>query len=394
MGKKTYLSDVDLTGNQLLRARLENLATAPLGPTAGIIYYDTVMNKARYFNGSAWLTVVDDDDPRLEDARPPSSHVLATATGLGAEQTVNGLTAGQVLKAKSATTAKFEALLHSELGADKGSNAHSVIDTHLGDATKHRLINDAATSATELLSASKIIALDGTIQGSINAHVGDASLHRIINDASSSTIELLSASKVLALIAGVNSLIGGALINKGGYNAASNTPLLDSTPIAGILNGWTYVVTAAGTFFGENIQIGDMIIANQNAPTLAAHWTTVNKNIPDIISATEIAQGLVRLATQAEVTAGADSSSVVTPATLNSRFSGYARTFNARVGTGTDSLFVITHPLNSKNVVISIRNEASGELVETQIYILSTTQIQLQFNSNPTVDQYTVSIIG
>ena len=37
-----------------------------------------------------------------------------------------------------------------------GVNAHSVIDTHLGDATKHRIINDAGTTTTELWSADKL----------------------------------------------------------------------------------------------------------------------------------------------------------------------------------------------------------------------------------------------
>ena len=37
-----------------------------------------------------------------------------------------------------------------------GSNTHANIDTHIGDATKHRVINDSGTSATELWSASKL----------------------------------------------------------------------------------------------------------------------------------------------------------------------------------------------------------------------------------------------
>ena len=38
-----------------------------------------------------------------------------------------------------------------------GTNTHAQIDTHLTDATKHRVINDAGTSVTELFSASEII---------------------------------------------------------------------------------------------------------------------------------------------------------------------------------------------------------------------------------------------
>ncbi len=38
-----------------------------------------------------------------------------------------------------------------------GTNSHATIDTHLANLTKHRLINDAGTTTTELFSASEII---------------------------------------------------------------------------------------------------------------------------------------------------------------------------------------------------------------------------------------------
>ena len=56
----------------------------------------------------------------------------------------------------------------------------------------------------------------------------------------------------------------GALIFQGGYDAASNSPVLDdragATPIA-VLKGWTYAVTSKGTFYGEVVEDGDLLIA-------------------------------------------------------------------------------------------------------------------------------------
>ena len=53
------------------------------------------------------------------------------------------------------TNANIEGLSHLSLN-DIGSNTHAQIDSHIADATKHRSINDAGTSTTDLWSASKI----------------------------------------------------------------------------------------------------------------------------------------------------------------------------------------------------------------------------------------------
>lgn len=71
----------------------------------------------------------------------------------------------------------------------------------------------------------------------------------------------------------------GVLIFQGGYNAATNTPDLDSSPSASIKQGWSYVVTADGSFFTEQVRAGDFLIANSDSPTALSDWTTVQSNI-------------------------------------------------------------------------------------------------------------------
>ena len=43
--------------------------------------------------------------------------------------------------------------------------------------------------------------------------------------------------------------------------------------------GWSYVVTIAGNFFTEAVEVGDFLIAKQDAPTTLAHWVTVQNNV-------------------------------------------------------------------------------------------------------------------
>jgi len=65
---------------------------------------------------------------------------------------------------------------------------------------------------------------------------------------------------------------------KGGYDAALNSPNLDTAP-SGVTIGDTYTVTVAGTFFTKSLEVGDVIIAEQDDPTLLDHWTIVNKDL-------------------------------------------------------------------------------------------------------------------
>jgi hypothetical protein len=50
-----YLADIDLDGNGLNNAVIQNLSTAPSSPDAGQIYYDTDTNDLNVYNGSGWV---------------------------------------------------------------------------------------------------------------------------------------------------------------------------------------------------------------------------------------------------------------------------------------------------------------------------------------------------
>jgi hypothetical protein len=88
------------------------------------------------------------------------------------------------------------------------------------------------------------------------------------------TTSAASKSYVDSTLAG-----SGALIFQGGYNAATNSPDLDSNPSSSIKQGWTYAVTAGGSFFTETVEDGDLIIAESDAPTALSDWTVVQNNI-------------------------------------------------------------------------------------------------------------------
>jgi len=93
----------------------------------------------------------------------------------------------------------------------------------------------------------------------------------------------------------VDDNIAGGLIYQGGYNAATNTPDLDSGTSIAVSKGWTYTVTVEGLFFTEQVRVGDVLISevDQAAGASAlANWTTVQNNI-DLASLTQVGIGNV-----------------------------------------------------------------------------------------------------
>ena len=77
----------------------------------------------------------------------------------------------------------------------------------------------------------------------------------------------------------VDAAVAGSTSFQGGYNASTNVPNLDATPTITIEKGMQWVVTADGLFFTEQVRIGDLLIANVDAPTALASWTTVQGNV-------------------------------------------------------------------------------------------------------------------
>lgn len=109
--------------------------------------------------------------------------------------------------------------------------------------------------------------------------------------------------------------VTGGLILQGGYDAATNTPdIADGNAD----KGFFWVVTVAGSFLGESVQVGDSIIAKiDSASASIGDWLILQGNV---VIATDTVDGIVRLATQAEVDAGTEGGAVVvTPATLQGK---------------------------------------------------------------------------
>ena len=192
----------------------------------------------------------------------------------------------------------------------------------------------------------------------------------------------------------------GLLIFQGGYNAATNTPNLDNTPSLDIKKGWSYVVTAAGNFFTEAVEVGDLLIAEQDDPTTLANWTTVQNNV-DLATAANVGignvnidgagtkDGLALAYSSGTATVGLDISSLPSLTTLNTSSvaafydpegddnnvkvtaANIAASLNGltskKLTTSSQTSHVFTHNLDTFDVIVQLYDTSSKETVYASV---------------------------
>ncbi len=117
------------------------------------------------------------------------------------------------------------------------------------------------------------------------------------------------------------------------------------------------------------VRKGDVLIAEIDAPTTLADWTTVQNNI-DLASLTQVGIGNVNAGT------GIDVSYSSGTATVSAQATSYATTISA---TGT-----ITHNLGTRDVIIQLYDTVTYETVYSDNVRTTVNTATITFASTPT----------
>ena len=355
-----YLSSINLTTNQLQYAVIQPSTSNPTlyTPVEGQVYYNSVNKKLKLYNGTSWVDVGQDGDITEIQTTTPDQLTITNGTGPIPSLAINtaAVTNG------STSLATGDQIYDFVVG--QGYLTTAVTSVATGSGLTGGTITTTGTISLDYAGVDNFIVIGTTATASADDSI-------LFNDDADGNVKKTSFGTIpMAALTLVKNYIDAsttaALVYQGGYNAATNTPDLDVSPSPAIKTGWTYAVTADGTFFTEQVRIGDLLIANVNAPTTLADWTTLQNNI-DLATYTE--PGIASFSsTDFVVTAGAVS--LATPAATS-----YATTITV---TST-----VTHSLNTKDVNVQLYDTVTFETIFADVTRPTVNTVTITFATAP-----------
>ena len=182
----------------------------------------------------------------------------------------------------------------------------------------------------------------------------------------------------------VDSVATGLLEYKGAYNASTNSPALTGGSNIASDKGDTYTVTADGSFLGEQVRIGDLIIVEvaigaSSSPSLA-DFTIVQSNV-DLATAAATSGAAVK------GISGYDSNNFSVTGGFVS-----LKKFSASIGDGSNTSYTVNHALGSRDVIVQLYDNSSYDTVIADVVRTDTNNVTIAFTVAPSTNDIRVLI--
>lgn len=376
-----YLVNLDLNQNQLVKARVENLASAPGSPVTGQIYYNTSANTFNFYNGTAWINLAEGDVTSViagtglsgggvqGDVTVNLANTAVSAGSYGSATQVPGYTVdaqGRLTAASNTTIAvpstavtDFTEAVQDVVGAFVSGTAAEVDVTY----------NDGAGTFVIGLPATVQITTDLTVGGDLTVNGTTTTVNSTTLTVDDKNIELGSVA-----VPSDTTADGGGITLKG---ATDKTIVWTNAT-----DTWDFnqsVNAASGTDF----QIAGTSVLNATtlgAAVVASSLTSVGTIATGVWAATDVA-----------VTHGGTGASDAATARANL---GVIEKVTSTIGDGSATSFAITHNRSTTDVTVEVYDASTTETVIANVTRNSTSQVTVAFASAPASNAYKVVIIG
>lgn len=378
------LTNLNLNNNQLLGAVVENLATEPVGVKKGYLYFNTTTNRLMCYDGTKFV---------------------------GADSLDSIVDAEDIVSAINASTF----IIDDNNLSTKVNNAitHSHTSHNIADVTGLQTALDGKVDDSQVLTNVPAGAVFTDTVTSINGKTGviaKADITALGIPAQDTTYSIFTTVADGLVPKTTTSNTTDYLRRDGSWATPPDTKYtlpVAGASLGGVKSGTDITVDASG-----NVSVNDdshnHVISNvdglQSAldlketitgSTSKANTAEANaKNYTDTAIASLVDTAPSTLDTLNELAAAlGDDPNFAT--TMTNELAKKTDKFSQAIGNGVATSFELTHNLNSRDVVVSIRESGSPYAqVYTDVEMTTVNIITVKFAVAPTSGQYTVTVIG
>ena len=436
-----YLSSINLNDNELQKAKLHPLASAPAVGGEGAVYFNTTTDTLYVSSGSAWLSVSGDIEDVLAgtgiavsgtaDKTVALSHLgiegladagedaimfwddIASATkwlvptiasgiritgtalslaGIPNSSLTNSgvtVTAGAGMTGGGAVVLGATTTLNVIAGTGITVNADSVELKGSGSLTSTAYTK---WNGTQLVDA--LVSDDGTTV----TVAGNLTVTGTTTTVNSNTVNI--GDNIIVLNSdetGTPSQDGGIEIERGTstnvalkfdetsdrWEFTNNGSTYYNIPISSEYNAYVHPTQTAISLDAASDAWGAVVRIDTDS---TGHVTSAVKGGISTVTASSTVEGLVELATATEVKAGAATNRAVTPAGIASL------SYATSVGNGVLTSIPVTHNLGTRDVSVQVYDTTTFDTIYVETVRTTTAVVTLEFTTAPTTNKYRVVI--
>lgn len=340
-----FITSLNMSQNEIKNALIQGLASAPENPVVNQYYWNTTTQTLEVWDGEKWVSV------GIKYVLPKASETVLGGIKVGQYLSVDENGVCSVVEASTTQKGVVRFATDDEMTAGTETGA-VVTPKQVKDKLDASLAGYIPTSEKGQANGVATLGEDGKVLSSqLPSYVDDV---------------------IDSFVVGETPLAADWLSESEG-----GEPL---TPAKGKI----YVIVSTGTYY------------NKTYRWTGSQYIEIASSVPH---ASETVDGIARIATEAEVKAGTDDTTIVTPKKLATVLTGSAYKIIATnpelTPSGGVCTWAITNELHDADVTVQIKEVETNEVVFTDI-ILTAETITIKMNSSINIGEgkYKAIIVG